>query len=113
MLIDTEKNQKFLRLIFLIQGNNSPAVNNIWSAADEVLNKKVYRHNNKYSLQPENNIPKPRKKGGRPFTLTIEQEQQLFNWHAAGVSNYEIGRQLGICEGSVRRYLKLRGAANG
>jgi len=113
MLIDTEKNQKFLALIYSLQNNLSNAVSNPAYKARMLQEKRVYRaYDNQrycyvYGLEPIEDMPsKQCGKSGRPKTLTSEQKEQITAWKENGISNRVIAKELRVSEGTVRNFLK-------
>jgi len=120
MIIDTEKNQMFLELIYYLQINKSNAVLSPKGSADKLLNRQVYRAydnvKNKwfFSLQPIKNIERGTEKinkvGGRPRTLSDEQikEIKLF-WASAEKSDKNksaLARKYNVSEKVIRNILK-------
>ena len=98
--------QKLLELFWLLQHNDSNAVNKPKAIAEEIepreiMKKELEDGKQKYYIESEKNkieaIPdsqKECKKGGRPKALSEEDFQKIVYWHSQGASNCEIGRRL-------------------
>nr|CRY96495.1 hypothetical protein [uncultured prokaryote] len=113
--------QKLLELFWLLQHNDSNAVNKPKAIAEEIepreiMKKELEDGKQKYYIESEKNkieaIPdsqKECKKGGRPKALSEEDFQKIVYWHSQGASNCEIGRRLKVSEKTIRRALKWIG----
>lgn len=111
MLIDIEKNQNFLALLYSLQNNESNAVLQPICLARIILNKKVYLYklNNEYiySLKPNFHLneKKARKKGGRP-KLQLDNYSVMYLKFECGNSNRQIAKILQVSEGTIRNFFK-------
>lgn len=117
MLIDIEKNQNFLALLYSLQNNESNAVLQPICLARIILNKKVYFYklNNEYvySLKPNFylNEKKARKKGGRP-KIQLDNYSVMYLKFECGNSNRQIAKILQVSEGTIRNFFKELKAEN-
>jgi len=121
MIIFTEKNQDFLKLMHLIQNNRSSTLARIHKAADAILTQKVYAavdHTKGgkpyYSLEPieditEANKPEP-DKGGRPRSLTAQQVSAILN-DPDNRPHAELAREYKVSEGTIRNVRKKTNGA--
>jgi transposase len=112
-MINTEANQEFLFLVWLIQNNHSSALGYIHRATDKILNRAVYRaydfSKNEwiFSLQPVQDIQKDynpvQNLGGRPRSLTKEQELEIC---FSNKSHRAMAREYNVSEGTIRNIRK-------
>ena len=124
MIINTDKNQEFLKLMYLIQNNGSSTLARIHTAADAILNQKVYTafdHTKSgkviYSLEPIEDITEANKPpdnlGGRPRSLTAEQEAAILNDPDNNkLPHAELAREYKVSEGTIRNVRKSRKNSN-
>jgi len=119
MLIDTDKNQLFLYMIYELQNNQSNAVICPKYIAAELQPKIVkrfvkncqyfYSVEEPYSTDNNSNSYKKslnKNKNGRPKILTTKNKKDIVGWKKNGFSNRKIAKLLRVSESTIRKFLK-------
>lgn len=108
MKIDTEKDQRFLRLMYYIQKNNSNAVLTIYRVSRELMPHDVKLVSSGWVAEisePKKNNTE-RKKGGRPPKLTENDIPQIYLWLSQGIKKREIARRKSVDLHTICDFLK-------
>ncbi len=117
MLINTDKNQLFLYMIYELQNNESNAVICPKYIAAKLQPKRVKRFVKNcqyfYSVEEphstDNNLNKKslnKSKNGRPKILTTKNKKDIVDWKKNGFSNRKIAKLLRVSESTIRKFLK-------
>ena len=113
-ILNLEKDQLFLRLMYQLQNNRSNAILRLKETATKLCNETVcYDYDDKtrkYSYHLQSQPPKSKLKdtqslGGRPAMLTDSQIKEIISLKPY-LSNRELGNMFNVHESTIRKAIK-------